>query len=384
MAVQSFRAQVPQAQLEDLRDRLARTRWPDEVEGAGWDYGTNRGYLKSLAEYWADGFDWRKQEEQINRFPNYRGVIDGLGIHFIWEKGKGRNNLPLLLLHGWPGSFLQMAKIIPLLSDPERYGGRPEDSFDVVAASLPGYGFSDRPRAKGVTIQRMAELLFQLMTRELGYGKFAVRGSDIGAGVAREMALAHPDTLVGLHLSGSSPYIPFVPTDLSEAEQKYLRDSRRYVMQEGAYAMEQATKPQTLAYGLNDSPVGLAAWIVEKFRSWSDCGGDVEQRFTKDELLANITLYWLTETMASSVRVYYETGRMVRKDFGSRVMVPTAMAMFPRDLMTAPREWEERFYRIIRWTPMPRGGHFPEMEEPGLLVGDIRRSAALWYLAVGR
>jgi pimeloyl-ACP methyl ester carboxylesterase len=367
-----FRVSISEETLHDLSNRLARTRWTDEVEGAGWDYGTNLGYLKELMKYWQAGFDWRKQEETINKFANFRAEVDGVGIHFIHERGKGKNPLPIVLLHGWPSSFLQMQKIIPLLTDPASQGGSEADSFDVVVVSLPGYGFSDRSTQKGMTVARMADLVEKLMTETLGYERFAVRGSDMGAWVGGELALSYPESVIGFHRSGSAPYFGQQFPDLTEAEKKFIAESTGYQMAEGAYAALQITKPQTLAYGLNDSPAGLAAWIVEKFRAWSDCNGDIEKRFTKDELLTNLTVYWATETINSSVRLYYETTHNPPRNPGKRIEAPTAMAMPFKDIARAPREWESRFCNIVRWTDMPKGGHFLEAEEPELVAKDMR------------
>jgi len=371
MTLEPFTVRIPQEILDDLRDRLARTRWPDEVEGAGWDYGANLDYMRELVGYWKDRFDWRAQERAMNRFSHHRARLDGFGLHFIRERGRGADSLPLLLLHGWPASFLQMLPITPLLADPVSHGGDAADAFDAIIPSLPGYGFSDRPAERGMTVARIAGLLHRLMTGELGYERYGIRGSDLGAGVAVQLALSHPDSVIGIHLSGTNPSVPFVPPDLSPAEERFLRDAENWRNTESGYAMEQSTKPQTLAYGLSDSPAGLAAWIVEKFRAWSDCGGDVERRFSKDELLANLTLYWATGTIGSSVRLYYESVRDREARWG-RVEVPTAMAMFPKDMFPTPREWANRWCAIRRWTEMPRGGHFGEMEEPELLAADIR------------
>jgi pimeloyl-ACP methyl ester carboxylesterase len=370
MSVKPFKVQIPQETLDDLQERLLRSRWTDEVEDAGWDYGTNLNYLKELVNYWQNNFDWRSQEKYINRFAHFQTEIDDLNIHFIHERGEGQTNTPLILLHGWPSSFLQMLKITPLLTDPKSQGSG-ADAFDVIVPSLPGYGFSDRSYKRGMTVARIAELIFKLMTEELGYERFAVRGSDMGAGVAKELALTYPDVVIGLHLSGTNPYIGAVPQDLSEAEQQFIAKVQQFQMQEFAYAMLQSTKPQTVAYGLNDSPVGLAAWIIEKFRAWSDCNGDIEKRFSKDELLTNLTLYWATATINSSMRLYYESGHAPSPNAGKRVELPTAMAMFPKDMVPGPREWIEREYNIKRWTEMPRGGHFGEWEEPELLAEDI-------------
>lgn len=370
--IRPFTIQIPQSVLDDLSARLARTRWPDEVAGAGWDYGSNLAYMRDLTEYWRTKFDWRAQEKAINKFSHFRSEIDGLGIHFIHEHGKGESPMPLMLLHGWPSSFWQMLKIIPLLTDPENHGGEASDAFDVIVPSLPGYGFSDRPKEKGMSVFRIGDLFAKLMVEELGYKRFAVRATDLGTGVAQQLALVYPDSLIGLHLSGANPRASVNPQDLSDVEKKFVADLQGLWMQEGAYAMMHATKPQTLAYGLNDSPVGLAAWIVEKFRAWSDCGGDVEKRFTKDELLTNLTIYWATETINSSCRLYYESTHIPMPNAGKRVELPTAMAMFPKDLAPQPREWTERQYNVVRWTQMPQGGHFGEWEEPELLAEDIR------------
>lgn len=374
MSARSFTVEIPQETLDDLQERLGRTRWPDEVEGAGWDYGTNLSYLRELVCYWQDGFDWRAQEEAINRFAHFRTEVDGFGLHFIHERGKGADPLPLLLTHGFPDSFIRMLKIIPMLTDPQSYGGDAADSFDVIVPSLPGYGFSDRPAEKGFTRERIAALFARLMTDELGYKKFAAHGGDLGRGITEHIALNHPGSVVGIHLTDLPwQYVSTIPqADLSEAERRYLEAGKKWQTDEGGYAAVQSTKPQNLAPGLNDSPAGLAAWIIELFRSWSDCDGDVETRFTKDELLTNLTIYWATQTIGSAFRIYYENRLSPPPGPGRRVAVPTGVASFPKDLIPAPREFAERFFNIARWTEMPRGGHFAAMEEPALLAEDIR------------
>lgn len=374
MSIQPFKIAIPQATLDDLRERLSRTRWPDEVEGAGWDYGTNLEYMKDLADYWQHEYDWRKHEAELNTFAHFKAEVDGLGIHFIHERGKGPRPMPIILTHGWPGSFCEMLKVIPRLIDPERHGGKAEDAFDVIVPSLPGYGFSDRPTQRGVTSARIAAMWARLMTKELGYQRFAAQGGDWGSVVTEQLAVAHPDVVLGFHLNNIPYHHLFAKADnLSQEEQTYLEAAGRWQFAEGAYAMIQGSKPQTLAYGLHDSPVGLAAWIVEKFRSWSDCAGDVEKRFTKDELLTTITLYWVTETINAANRLYYDSAH----DFTSphhtgRSAVPAAIARFPQDILPAPREWAERWFNVQQWTAMPRGGHFAAMEEPELLVEDLR------------
>ncbi len=370
MTVMPFTVHIPQETLDDLGDRLGRTRWPDEVEGAAWDYGTNLAYVQALVAYWRASFDWRAQEADLNRFTHFRTELDGLGIHFIHERGAGPHPLPLLLVHGWPSSFLQMRKILPLLTDPAAYGGDAADAFDVVVPSLPGFGLSDRPTQRGMSVGRIAELFHILMTRELGYAHFATRGGDLGAGVIGALALAYPEVVVGVHSGGTNPWIQQVPNDLSEAERTFVQNAQKWNQQEMAYAQLHATKPQTVAYGLNDSPAGLAAWIIEKFRRWSDCDGDVERRFTRDELLANLTIYWATQTINSSMRLYYETLR----DPGGwgQPRVPTAALMSSKDMFPTPRAWAERTGKVDRWTEIDRGGHFLEWEEPELVAQDLR------------
>jgi pimeloyl-ACP methyl ester carboxylesterase len=370
MGVHEYHIELPQTVLDDLKDRLERTRWPDEVEGAGWDYGTNLGYLRELVSYWRNEYDWREQEARLNELPHFMAEVDGLAVHFIQVRSKGKATLPLVLLHGWPGSFLQMLKILPLLTTP-RNGAR-FDSFDVVVPSLPGFGFSQRSRQGGMSVPRMAEIIGRLMTEELGYERFGARGSDLGAGVAQQLAVMFPKAVVGMHLSGSNPYIPVVPDHLTRAEEEFVARARSFVAEEGAYALEQSTKPQTLSYSLNDSPAGLAAWIVEKYRSWSDCSGDVEKRFSKDALLSNIMVYWATGTIGSSMRTYYESSHLPPSVSWGRPTVPAGLAMFPQDIAVAPKEWEDRSLNVRRWTEMPRGGHFPEWEEPELLAEDVR------------
>jgi len=372
MSPKPFTVKIPKEALADMYERLAMTRWPDEIPGTGWEYGTNLAYLKELVGYWQDGFNWSFQESAINRFAHFRAEVDGCNIHFIHEPGRGNKPVPLVLLHGWPATFTQMLKIIPLLADPAQHGGYPKDSFDVVVPSLPGFGFSDRPTGPGMSCARMAEIIHTLMTRELGYSQYAIRASDIGVAIAQHLAHAYPESIIGLHLSGTTPLMGPPPADLSPAEQQFLGVGQMWMMTEGAYCMINSTKPQSLAYGLNDSPAGLAAWIVEKFRAWSDCSGNVETRFTKDELLTNLTIYWATGTINSSCRVYCETMRNMSPFTGKRIEVPTGMAQFPKDLVPAVRAWEERFYNLRHWTEMPRGGHFAEMEEPNLLADDIR------------
>lgn len=373
MTVVPYQIEIPQATIDDLRARLAATRWPDAVDGASWDYGTDLDYMKSLVAYWHTGYDWYAIQNRLNAFNHVSVEIDGLNIHAVHQRGTGPNPTPLLILHGWPSSFVQMLPLIPLLTDPAAHGGDPADSFDVVVASLPGFGFSDRPTEPGMHIGAMAPLMIRLM-KELGYDRFGMRASDLGAGVAMAIALSRPDAVIGFHTGGSNPWVPEVPVDLSEAEQAFVANAAEWSQQEGAYAMLQATKPQTLSFGLNDSPAGLAAWILEKFRTWGDTGGDLESTFDRDDLLTNVTIYWVTETISSSVRLYYELMRSMTGGSAAwgRPDVPTAMLMSSKDMIPTPREWVERTYRIDRWIEIDRGGHFLEQEEPHLVATDLR------------
>jgi pimeloyl-ACP methyl ester carboxylesterase len=371
VSVSPYTVHIDDATLQDLRDRLGRTRWPDAV-APGWDYGADVAYLRELTGYWAEGFDWRAQEKAINESSHLWADIDGTGLHVMHERAAADQAMPLLLLHGWPSSFVQMRAITPMLTDPAAHGADPGDAFHVVVPSLPGYGFSDRPTSPGMSNGPVAELLHTLMTRELGYPRYAVRASDIGAGVAASLAMAHPEAVVALHMSGSNPWMDTdnLPGDLSPAEQRMVQDARQFKALHFAYALMQVTTPQTPAVGLNDSPAGLAAWIVEKFRAWSDNDGDVETVFDRDVLLTNLTVYWATQTIASSMRLYYENFHATGA-WGT-IDLPTGYAMLPADMFRTPREWIERGGRVDRWTELPRGGHFPEQEVPDLIAHELR------------
>lgn len=375
MTVQPFTVHVADDTLQDLRERLARTRWPGELPHTGWDYGSNLAYVKELAAYWQSEFDWRAQEAALNRFSHFRTTVDGMGIHFIHEKGKGPAPLPLVITHGWPSTVFEMSKIIPLLTDPAAHGGDPQDAFDVVAPSLPGYGFSDVTSTRGINVARIADLWSQLMTA-LGYDRYGAHGGDWGAGVTARLGFSYGNQVIGIHTTSVSG----VPTgwqpgmrDLTPAERTFLEARAHWQLEEGGYAHIQGTKPQTLSYGLNDSPAALAAWIVEKWRSWSDCDGDVERCFSKDELLTTITIYWATQTINSSTRIYYENQHntwIIQP--GQRIDVPCAVARFPKEISRPPREWAERFFNLQQWSEMPRGGHFAAFEQPEVLAQDIR------------
>ena len=373
MNIQPFTIAVPQATLDDLRDRVARARWPDEVVGAGWEYGTNLDYLKELTDYWQHTFDWRAQEARLNQFAHFKTNIDGHMIHFIHERGKGPNPLPIVLTHGWPDSFYRMHKIIPMLTDPQSFGGQAADAFDVIVPSIPGFGFSDPARKPGWTVKQTAQVWASLMRDVLGYQRYAAAGGDGGSPISQLLALNHPASVIGIHLTdiGFQATMNLDPSSLTPVEQQYLGVMQQRFFQEGGYVMIQSTKPQTLAYGLSDSPVGLAAWIIEKFYGWSDIDGDLERVYTKDELLTNIMIYWVSQTINPSIRSYYEESHAPSLKPGQRVEVPVAMALFPKDT-PPPRALAERTLRIERWTEMPCGGHFAALEEPELLAEDIR------------
>ena len=380
--MEPFEIAISDAVLDDLRQRLSLTRWPDEMPGVGWDYGSNLDYIKELCEYWRTGFDWRAQEQKLNAFNHYKSEVDGLSIHFIKEEGTGPNPMPLVITHGWPSTFFEMTKIIPLLADPGGHGGDPADSFDVVAPSLPGFGFSQASQEPGMQVQKVADLWAKLMTENLGYPKFAAQGGDIGAGVTSRLGYAHSDKMIGVHLTSitrPTPYLGPGSRPLTEAEQAHSDQRERWQQSEGGYSHIQGTKPQTLSYGLNDSPAGLAAWIVEKYRTWSDLTledgsrGDVESAYTKDELLTTVTIYWVTQTIGSSVRMYKENqSTLWEMAEGEKVPTPAGMAMFPQEIAKPPREWAERSYDVRRWEQMPRGGHFAALEEPELLAHEVR------------
>ena len=375
MPIEPFSPPFSQAAVADLQDRLARTRWIDEISGSGWRYGLNLDFLRDLCHYWQQKFDWKAQVEKLAALHHYRYTHDGLGIHFIHERGRGRDPVPIILTHGWPGSFFEMLRVIPMLTDPVAHGGNASDSLDVVVPSLPGYGYSDRPTGYGMNLWRAADIWAALM-RELGYERFAAQGGDLGAGVSTALALRHPDRVLGIHLNyipGS--YQPYLAPDakLATIEQEFLKEKARWFEHNGAYAHLQRTHPQTAAFGLNDSPAALAAWIVEKFRDWSDCNGDIYSRFSRDDLLANVTLYWTTETIHSSFRLYWEVARApLQLAEGEFASVPCAIAHFRKEAPFPPREWVERGYNVQRWTEMPRGGHFAAAEEPELFAEDVR------------
>ena len=369
-----FRLHVPDAAIADLRARLARTRFPDQVPGTSWAYGTDVDYLRELVGYWRDDFDWRAQEALLNAFPQRKLPLHGIDLHFLHVVGQGPAPMPLLLLHGWPGSVFEFLEIIPRLTDPARFGGDPANAFTVVAPSLPGFGLSFAPSQRRFSAEQMADCVAELMTGTLGYARFAVQGGDWGSFVGARLGYAHAASVIGLHLN-LMPLRrdPAMVADPTPDEHRYLDELAIFMKEETGYQWIQGTRPQTLAFGLTDSPAGLAAWIVEKFRLWTDCGGDVESVLSKDRMLANISLYWFTGANGSSFWPYY--ARMHGPwpvPEGATVDVPTGYTEFPCEILRPPRSLAARtFTDIRRWSVMPRGGHFAAMEQPAALAEEV-------------
>ena len=373
MIVEPFRIHVDDEVLGDLRRRILSTRWPEPAPGPAWGQGTDLAYLKSLLADWCGGFDWRAEEHRINRFHRFRASIDGVAIHFVHERAVSGSGIPLLLLHGWPSTFVELLPLVPLLTDPGTHG-IDGPGFDLVIPSLPGYGFSERPERGNY--RDIAGLMHGLM-RGLGYARHGAGGGDFGAGIATVMALDCPESLLGIHLSNLelSPHVEDAARPLSDAERSYLAQRDLWDQAERGYSAIQSTKPQTLAYALNDSPAGLAAWIVEKWRSWADSEGDIDRRFPRESLLTLLTVYWATGSITTSMRDYYDNRwDGVALQSQTFVTVPTGIANFAKQFIfegRPPREWAERLYNVRRWTEMPRGGHFAPAEEPRLLAADI-------------
>jgi pimeloyl-ACP methyl ester carboxylesterase len=370
LLAQPFQINVSQAVLDNLKERLAETRWTDEVEGSGWDYGISLEYMKELADYWQHSYDWRTHEAALNTFAQFRANVDGVGIHFIHERGKGPNPTPLLLIHGFPDSFYRYHKVIDRLTDPAKYGGDPNNSFDVIVPSLPGTGFSDRI-TKGV--DDTADLFAKLMTEVLGYERFVSAGGDAGAYITQSLARRYSELLIGIHLTDVG--YPDQNTDystLSPAELEMAQWVQKWYMEEGlAVNMIMATKPQTLAYSFNDSPVGLAAWIVSYASSGLKGKEEFKTRFPADEVLTNVTIYWVTETINSAMRSYYANAHLVGETIEKSASVPAAVAHCPYD-PPLPREWAARQVNLVHFTDFPRGGHFMAWEEPELYARDLQ------------
>ena len=375
-SIRPFKVRVDPAVLDDLRARLDRTRVPQAVDGTGWDLGVPVSYLQSLIFHWQRGYDWRAEERRLNTFDHFVTRVDGIDLHFIHQKSKHPNALPLVLTHGWPGSFAEFLDVIGPLTDPEAHGGKAEDAFHVICPSLPGYGFSGKPKDRGWNVNRMADAILTVMDR-LGYPRFGAQGGDWGRSITEQ--IGRDPRVVGIHLQfppgappqGADPKEGITPEEFDRWQRRRAELADHY-----AYGAIQGTRPLTLGYGLNDSPAGLAAWIVDKFWAWSDHGGNLDSKFSKDRLLTNIMIYWVTETMPSSVRLYYESSHPAGYKSVQRPprngRVPVGVALFPKEIHIPARKWVEKSYNLIHWTEMPRGGHFAAMEEPQLFVEDVR------------
>jgi pimeloyl-ACP methyl ester carboxylesterase len=369
-AVEPFRIAVPDEVLNDLRARLRQTRWPEQETVADWSQGAPLSYVQEVCRYWADGYDWRSREQALNRFSQFKTTIDGVGIHFIHVRSPQENAFPLVITHGWPGSVVEFHKVIEPLTNPPAHGGDPADAFHVVCPSLPGYGFSDKPTGSGWNVPRIATAWDELMGR-IGYDRYGAQGGDWGAAVTTAIGEQNLGHCVGIHLNmpvagpGSSSRENPSPED-----EAAFRARKYYDQWDSGYSKQQSTRPQTLGYGLTDSPAGQAAWILEKFWAWTDCDGHPENVLSRDEMLDNIMLYWATGSATSSARLYWESfARMA----GGQVAVPSGVASFPKEIIKVPRKWAERRYTDLRhWTDMPKGGHFAAFEQPELFVQDLR------------
>ena len=372
--IKSFKVDISEEILQNIYSKVKNYQWHEMPNDGGWDYGTNLDYMKEISNYWVNKFDWRKTEEKINKFKNFKSNIDGIDIHFILEKGSGLNPKPLLLSHGWPGSIIEFLHIVEKLAHPEKFGGKEEDAFTVVVPSLPGYGFSGKP-AKPIGPRKMAYIFNILMTDVLGFKKYIAQGGDFGGTIATWLAYDFPKNLLGIHINILITRHPDGPQTKEEKEwQERFKKEQRI---EDGYRTQQATKPQTLSYAMMDSPVGVAAWIIEKMRGWSDIKNeDVESIYSKDLLLSNIMVYLVTKTFNTASWIYYgrreEGGRALPKEH-LPLKVSTGVALFPKEYLEwAPRSYVERIYNIKQWTEMPKGGHFAALEQPDLLVKDIR------------
>ncbi|HEY1320301.1 MAG TPA: epoxide hydrolase [Streptosporangiaceae bacterium] len=369
-AIQQFRIDVPQAGLDDLKARLARTRWPDQLPGVGWGYGIALDYVKELAEHWRTRYDWRVHEQRLNAFPQFTTTIDGQNIHFLHVRSPERDALPLIITHGWPGSVVEFMEIIGPLTDPRAHGADPADAFHLVVPSIPGFGFSGPTRDTGWDVGRIARAWDELMQR-LGYPRYGAQGGDWGSSISRELGLIVPGHLTGVHLNMLFPQVRDEPADLTDEERARLQAFRRFRSTGSGYYAIQSTRPQTLAYGLTDSPAGQLAWIAEKFGEWTDRGLP-DEAVGRDQLLTNVTLYWVTGTAGSSARLYYEAARARAWGPPATSTVPTGVAVFPREIAPPIRRFAEQSNNVVHWAEFDRGGHFAAMEVPDLLTGDVR------------
>ncbi|HSZ83148.1 MAG TPA: epoxide hydrolase [Polyangia bacterium] len=373
MDAKPFHIHVAAPVLEDLQMRLRCTRWTNVTDDAAWVTGTNKAYLRDLVTHWLVGYDWRAEEEKLNALPQFEGQIDGDRVHFVHARASGARPVPLLLLHGWPDSFLRFREVLPFFGDPTEHGGHASDTYDVVVPSLPGFAFTGslRRARHDQPARASARLIWRLMTELLGYERFAVAGGDGGSVIAQCLAIDHPDAVVGIHLTDLGwPALNVDPKSVPKAERQYLEALGKARMADGAYALVQMSTPRSLAAALNDSPVGLASWIVDRFHSWVD--GDLDAHVGKDHLLTNIMLYWVTQTIGASIFNYHAEARSPSLTPSNRVNVPVGLALFPRDLGgVPPRSFAERTLNVRRFTQMPRGGHFGALEEPELFARDV-------------
>ena len=393
VTITPYALDVPQEVLDDLQDRLRRTRWPGEMPGTGWARGADLSYMKDLIAYWLDVYDWRREEARLNAFAHFKADVDGLGIHFIREEGKGPDPMPLFMMHGYPWSFTMLLKIIPMLTDPAAHGGNPADAFTVVAPSLIGFGLSDPPRHLGFGFQHHPEKYDKLMTEGLGYRRYGIEGGDWGGFITAPYGFLRPKNLIGIHLNCLFPRIcderspeekdpdllrglgmkwaPLKPVDPDML--RYWKNVERYWIDEGAYAHLQMTRPQTLSYAITDSPAGMAAWIVEKWRAWSGWGDDFEKLFSRDMIITNVMLYWITNSFWSAIRLYSESYHNPWElQPGERIEVPTAVAAYPHELAPIVRKRAEKYYNVVQFTEFPKGGHFAIHERAEEMANDLR------------
>ena len=382
MKIAPFTIDVSSAAVADLARRVEMTRWPDEVGEGGWEYGMPCRVLRDVVDHWRDRFDWRAAERRLNGLPQFQIEIDGRVVHYVHVRGVDQESAALVLTHGWPGSFVEMYKIIPMLTDPASNGLPGYRSFDVIVPSLPGFGFSQAPASPGMNSRAVASLWHGLLA-ELGYSSYFAQGGDIGSGVSTWLARLHPEAVRALHLnfiSGSyQPPLTEADRPLSAAESLWLAARTQWVEREGGYSHIQTTKPQTLAYSLTDSPVGLAGWLLEKFFAWSDGSDDLTQRFDVDELLTNVSVYWFSGNVAATLRMYRENAlEPLRFRTGERIIPTLSYARFPKEIINPPREWVERVFDIARWIEMPVGGHFAALEQPRALALDIHEAFAAY------
>lgn len=355
--------------LEALRARLRATRWAEPWPVAGWEAGTDAAELRRLVTYWASDYDWRAHEASVNALPSHFADLDGTPVHYLRYDGEHPDALPIVLTHGWPSTVLELTALAERLAAPSRHGGDAQDAFTVIVPSLPGFAFSpQRPALTGT--EQTHDLWHRLMHDHLGFRHYAAHGGDLGAGITSRLAEAHPGSVVGIHLLAAAAPADHDPASLTPEEQRHLTSTAAWQAEEGGYLHQQSTRPLTLAPALNDSPAGLLSWLLEKYRAWSDCGGDLSTRFSDDFLLTQVSLYWFTGTISTSFRPYYEYAHHLTRRV-RRVDVPTALALFPADLSQPPRSWAERTHHLTRYTHMPRGGHFAAHEEPALLADDI-------------